>query len=234
MGNNNNNNNTKHLAWFMCQYFDTPSIEDLHEIGICASEIALFVGGGDGDGDQFDESEFYVRLVNPMSLRELTRAWDRVVDWDGDSKTPHMQECKDMFRKESRYVKEQKKCSHAWLLLKASAEELAQFKKSAPVENKKRPIEAVAVQVVAAAAPPAAKKTKSTLSEIDIAVCAKLETFPEGVVAPVLAKAMGLDKSAVNKALYNLEKINVAVKVSGFGHAGGSGKPVWRRVVVQL
>lgn len=193
-------------------------------------EIAVFVGGDDSDGDQFDAHEFYVRLVNPMSLRDLTRAWDRVVDWDGDSKNPHMKPCNDNFRMESRYVKQKKAYSDAWFHMKASAGDLVQFKKS---DSKKRPIEAVAaVQVVAVAVPPPVKKTK-TLSEIDISVCAKLETFPDGVVAPVLAKAMGLEKSAVNKALYNLEKINVATKISGFGSAvGGSGKPLWRRAAV--
>ncbi|KAJ1465982.1 hypothetical protein T484DRAFT_1757017 [Baffinella frigidus] len=131
-----------------------------------------------------------------------------------------MKPCNDNFRMESRYVKQKKAYSDAWFHMKASAGDLVQFKKS---DSKKRPIEAVAaVQVVAVAVPPPVKKTK-TLSEIDISVCAKLETFPDGVVAPVLAKAMGLEKSAVNKALYNLEKINVATKISGFGSAvGGS------------
>jgi hypothetical protein len=221
-----NNNTTKYPAWLMTWYFDTPSIEFLHEIDICADEIAILVGGGDGDGDQLDAHDFYVSLVNPMSLLDLKRAWGQVMDLDGDSKTPCMQKCKNNFRKDSRYVREDKKYSNAWLHEKASAEELSQFRKPATADSKKRPIAQVVADGGAAVPPPLAKKTK-TLSGVELAVRLKLETYPTGVVAPVLAKAMGLDRTAVNRALYNLEKINVAVK--GFDHAGGSSKPVWRR-----
>ncbi|KAJ1469881.1 hypothetical protein T484DRAFT_1754201 [Baffinella frigidus] len=207
------------LAYHMSGYTDIISVEDLFSIGIYVEEIAMFVGtetcsDSGGDGDQDDPHTFYVRLQNPMSLKDLHEAWDRVQDPQGYSKTPTMRPCVDDFTLDSEYRNRKKVDADCWLHSQQSVAD-----KPPPAADKPPPAKRARVPVEVA--------VESMEVAVESVVLNRLATFPEGIVAARLADALGMSKQAVNRELYQLEKAERVQKIAGYRFGQDKGKPVW-------
>lgn len=230
----------KHKSFFCDGYYDGPEIDDMHEIGICVKRISVLCSD-DGDGDQFDEHEFFMGLINPMSLKELKAAWNKVVDRHGDSKTPNMVPCKNNYTKEAYY----KHKGNIWVDLVASVKDQAQFKlPTVQVATKKRSVEETEPEsegsdstgsTSTGSSPVSVKDrpSKRQKTEDETIVLAKLSTFTNGVNAPALKTALGMEKGRVNKVLYDLQKQGDVKKLGGWKFGEQKGKPVWALSMVE-